>query len=1143
MSSRLRLSVFLILLLCVAVPAFCQDTAVLTGTVTDPAGAVVSGATVVAINTATNFETEAATNSEGLYRIPFLRPGIYRIRITASGFKTFVRDNVELRVGATLPIDGTMELGALAESVSISAAAPLLETETSTTGTIVTGNFFERMPLYQRHSRAVLYLTPGVNAGGLAYAGSLGGFSINGGSTSNIGYFEDGMYGVQPSGTNTTDTILSTIEEAKVITTVLPAEYGHSAGGAIVIVKKSGTNQLHGGGGLLFREGPMQHRRFMQRARFEQTGNSLHFYQPDYNIGGPVYIPKVYNGKNKTFFMFASQYLMERQGEQLSWSVPTAAELNGDFSYGGRAGVNQIFDPRTTRLENGVWMRDAFPGNIIPKSQWDPAATKFLGRTIWEKPNSTGTPTAFGYTDNLLLPRQKTVDWVNYSLRVDQQVAVKLRMFFNWSFNTRTSFTPNLDIVDLLFNSTQKTSTDAQTTTGIGGTYTISPSMISETRVTYYRFRNDTTWPGYGTNYGSLMGIPSIGVGSMPIINGTLTNGSTGQNIPTTITNPSYNVEETFDYKEDISKLTGKHAFKFGYDLMRLRRNNPTIDNNAGTFNLSSTGGLNPNGSAVPNTGGNFLTQLMTGAVSSYTITTNLLSNLPRNWIHAAYFQDDWKVSRSLTLNLGVRWQVQSAENNKYGQVSSFDPNAPDNLVPGGKGLITHPASLHGKDWNNFQPRVGLAWSFKNVWVIRSGFAVSTVDERLPTAPTEEYGSITGRIDTPNGDYRPQFVLSQGPPASLLAFPTVRPDGTIPFAGTNYSGRSATWVDVNRKSPYTMNWNVSVQHTLATNYLVELSYTGNSSVNGFENRELNSVSYDWANNLRLTNPSLFSSFQSNTQPFRPYPNYGSITFRTNGARSNYHAGTIKLEKRFSHGLSFLTFYTYSKGIDSSSSNMLLSRNLDRAESSNNRTHQYTGSMNYDLPIGKGRKWLNRGGVLNAVFGGYDFVYLYRIQSGDALTFGFGGSPYQYMPGVVAFRGGRPNSTGQRAGLRDNWTDIGGDRFVQANQNGLIESMNYFTYPAAFTFGNVGRNTFDRQRFIDCEFSASKEWNIKERATATFRFDFQNPFKWYNLSAPNTTVNFTSPQTFGKVSTDTSQEGTTANAGGQPLMNITLSFRF
>lgn len=201
-------------------------------------------------------------------------------------------------------------------------------------------------------------------------------------------------------------------------------------------------------------------------------------------------------------------------------------------------------------------------------------------------------------------------------------------------------------------------------------------------------------------------------------------------------------------------------------------------------------------------------------------------------------------------------------------------------------------------------------------------------------------------------------------------------------------------------------------------------------------------------------------------------------------------------------------------------------------------------MNYEIPLGKGRPWLNRGGILNAIFGGYDMVFLYRIQSGDALTFTFAGSPYQYMPGAVAVRANnRPNSTGQRADLRDNWTDIGPARFQQATQNGMIDSMNYFTYPDAFTLGNVGRNTFDRQRFIDTQFSASKEWKIKERYTAQFRFDFQNPFKWYNLSAPNTVVNYQNSLAFGKVSTSTGDEGTTANAGGQGLMNITLYFRF
>jgi len=1133
MQASRRLGLWTALVLALVLPGMAQDTAVLSGAVTDPTGAVVVGARVSAVNIATNFESTTETNSEGLYRLPFLRPGTYRVTITATGFKRFVRENVELRVGATVPVDAPLEIGAVADVVEVTAAVPLLETETSSTGTLVKGDYFARMPLYQRHVRAVLYLTPGVNVSGLGYAGSLSGFQINGESSARIGFFEDGMYGVQPNGTNTTDTIMNTIDELKVFTTALPAEYGHSAGGAIVVVKKSGTNQLHGTAGTLFRRTPMQHRRFMQRARFEQTGNSLRFYQPDANLSGPVYIPKIYDGRNRTFFMAAGQFLMERQGEQITWSVPTPAELNGDFSYGGRAGVNAIYDPRTTVVNNGVWSRQPYAGNQIPKSMWDPVASKFLGRKIWNDPNVAGTPTATGDTGNLQLPRQKRVDWRNFSLRVDHQFTTRMKMFYNWSWNTRTSFTPELNVVDRLFNASQRTSKDSQTTTGLGATYTLSPTLISETRLNYYRFFNRATWPGYGTDFGALLGIPNIGAGSMPQITG----------IPF-VANPSINVQESINFKEDVSKLYGKHAFKMGYDLMRFRQNSYSIDNAAGVFTLTTTNGLNANGTAIPNTGGNELTRLMTGAVSTYTRTVNLLSNLPRNWIHSLYFQDDWKVTPALTLNLGVRWQVQSVMNNKYNQVSSFDPNAADNVVAGRTGLITHPTTLHNKDWNNFQPRVGLAWKVSRNVVLRAGYGLSTVDERIPAPPTEEYGSITGRIDTPSGDFRPQFLLNQGPLPSLINWPVRRADGTIPFAGTNFSSRTASWVDPNRKMPYTMNWNFGIQYNFVSNYLLEGTYTANRSRNGFETMEINTLSYDWANDLRLNNPSQFSAFQTNTQIWRPFPNFGSIGFRTNGSRSNYDAGTVKLEKRYSRGLSFLTFYTFAKSIDSSTGNRLIPRALDRARSGFDRRHQFTGSMNYEIPIGKGRKWLNRGGAWNAIFGGYDMVFLYRIATGDALTFTFAGSPFQYMPGVVAVRSNnRPNSTGQRARLRDNWQDIGGDRFVQANQNSLIESMSYFTYPAAFTIGNVGRNTFSRQRFIDHEFSATKQWNLFERATFEFRFDFQNPFKWYNLSAPNTVVNFTNPATFGKVSTDTSQEGTTANAGGQPLMNITLSIRF
>jgi hypothetical protein len=252
---------------------------------------------------------------------------------------------------------------------------------------------------------------------------------------------------------------------------------------------------------------------------------------------------------------------------------------------------------------------------------------------------------------------------------------------------------------------------------------------------------------------------------------------------------------------------------------------------------------------------------------------------------------------------------------------------------------------------------------------------------------------------------------------------------------------------------------------------------------------------------------------------------------------------VKLEKRFSHGLAFQTFYVYSKSIESSTTNQLIPRSLDRARSNFSQTHSYTGSMNYEIPFGKGRKWLNQGGVWNAIFGNYNMVFLYRIASGMPLTFQMSGSSYNSCPlptsltaaGVRTARAERPPA--------DGWADSATTAGTGPSHNKLIESMDYFTYPAAYTTGNVGRNTMDRQRFIEHQLSASKEWRVKERYTFQFRYDFQNPFKWYNLSSPNTTVNFQNRDTFGTVTPSAESEQDFASAGGQPAMTITVALRF
>jgi hypothetical protein len=1064
---------------------------------------------------------------------------MYRVTISAPGFKKFVRESVDLRSGTVLAVNASLEIGATADTVEVTGATPLLETETSATGQLTEGDYFSRLPFYQRSSHTALLIVPGVTVSSGAFAMNMGGFTINGESDSRLGYFEDGMYGSGPG--MTTDTIQNTIAEVKVLTTTLPAEYGHSAGGNISVVKKTGTNQVHGLVSDYGRYGGMSHRKYFDQYRLDQPrpelglakGDLILVQNPDANLSGPVYLPKIYDGRNKTFFMFAVQRYIEKQGKQQMYTVPTVAAKNGDFSFPETPAtikVNPIYDPRSTALTNGVWSRQPFSLNLIPKSQWDPVATKFMSLNPWTAPNIAGSPSTTGPSSNYYNSYQKRVFWENYSVRLDHQLTSSFKGFATWTYNSRTERSPRPELANSIFDDSLNKSMYYQNTAGMGGTWVISPTLISETRASYYRYENNVASIAYGQDWGKFFGIPNIGAKSWP----------TG--MPLSIGNGSENVQETFTVKEDVSKLMGKHAFKAGYELMRRRTNSYGITNDAGSFGFAGTNGLSANGSSITNTGGFSLAAFMVGAISSYSVSTNLLSTLPRAWSHSFYLQDDWKVLPTLTANLGVRYMLESTPNNKYGQQSNFDPLAPDNTAIGSFGVVTHPTgSMYNRDWNNFQPRVGLAWHPLTKLVIRTGFALNTVDNGAQSPPTTEYGSVSATWSQASGNYFPLGQISQGPDWSKFSWAVPRADGSIPFSGTNYSSRNVTWVNPNRVNPYTMNWTFSIQYALGANYLLEASYTGDRGRKGTENWTMNAVSYDWARNLLQTDPTTFSKMEGNSQAYKPWTNFGSVTFQGQGASSNYNAGTIKLEKRYSYGLSFLAFYTYAKNMTASTSSPFQSRAMDQGRSGSDRTHSFNGSMNYELPVGKGRHFLNRGGVWNLLLGGYDMVWTYAVGSGMPLTFGYSGSPYKYMPGNVVTRGGRPDSLGQSAHLREGWQDLGGDRWTAANQNKMIESMNYFAYPAAYTQGNVGRATMDSYRFIAANASLAKEIKVKERLTIQLRYDFQNPFKWYTWDSPNTTVNFTSPTSFGTVLTEGA--GCAACLGGMPIQNLTLAVKW
>lgn len=1134
-----------VLLMAFAAAMWAQiGTSTLTGRVTDSTGAVVPQVQVTVVQISTNFTQNTLTNEEGIYRVLSLQPGMYRITFEAQGFKKAIRENVELRTGDTLAVDMSMQVGSVSESIEVSGGVALLETETSATGSVVSGDVLYDMPLYQRFINSTMNIVPGMTTGGYAYGGSLGAYHLAGQRAGAIGIFEDGVNGNdQGAGTETTKPIQNSIAEVKVLTTVPPAEYGHSAGGVISAVKKTGTNEYHGMGSFYGRTRRMQHRLFFDRLRTSQptpgrpNGLPTFFMMPDANLGGPLSIPKLYNGKNRTFFFFGFQRLHEKKVAQVDAAVPSLEMRRGDFS---AAGLNRIFDPATTRQVNGIWMRDIFPGNVIPQSRIDPVARKVLEFDPWRQPNRAGGMTSTGATGNYLADEFARVFLDDYNLRLDHQFSAAFKIYYSWTDNRYSGFQrpwniredrPDFDHLRGNFSPSRNQ------LMSFGKTYILSPAVVNDARVGYTRRRSELQVTNYGKNWAQQLGIPNVNADLMPAFGSAGDNGITPSSIyGLSGATPNRNVNETVSFRDDLSYIRGKHAFKMGYELLRFRLNSAVIANPVRFDFSGSTTGLEPSGIATGNTGSPFA-GFLTGYVTSATFTTELTSWLPRSSIHSFYIQDDWKVSPTLTVNAGLRYSNESPFNTKYGLMSQFDPNGRDALT-GRTGAIIHPASgLNRRDNNNFNPRLGVAWHPLEKWVFRGGFGFYTVDVKFP-AGREMYDEYQGiaQQQSPPGNPTPIYQISRGtaPPALNIV------NGVAPFAGANFGGRNIAYWDPNLRNPYVMNWNASVQHEFTRDYLLEVSYQGSGGVGLVERWELNTFPSDYFSGNRAQQIAVNAAAQN----FRPYPHIGNITMRSNFGHSTFHSGTVKMEKRMSRGLYFMTFYTFSKAINSADTDNagggvapIQNRNLEKARAGYDRNHRYIGTINWELPFGKGKKFQSGNRVANWLMSGMELSWIQTIESGNPLNFSFTNAPTNnYYPGFAGAR--RPNLVGTPVYDFGKWNNGGGDRFVEVNRPAVID-ISAFAPPAEFTPGNAGRNIITGPRLVWAQTSVQKNFMIRERVRAQIRWDMQNTLKTYNFTGPGTTVDFRNPQTFGKLRDDPR----TASLGGQPLMNLTLMVQF
>jgi Carboxypeptidase regulatory-like domain len=1091
-----------------AASAQTTGTATLVGTVTDPSGSAVPRVQVAVVNTDTSFRSETTTGPDGNYTIPYLSPGTYQLTMEAAGFKRYVREGLVIRTAETPRVDVVLAIGATTESITVSAGAPLLATETALAGQVLEGSTVVRIPVQQTAASRMLYYFPTVI--------SSQNYHIDGQRLRGIGFSIDGVSAKEP-GTATfgdNDEILQIspegIQEAKVTTNGFSAEYGHLAGGGINIVTKSGTNEYHGSLGDQYVWKSLAHRGYLDQFPFDNYSWYYDWFNGSFS--GPVFIPKLYHGKNRTFFLTTLRGFFQLGGVPASTvTVPTSAMLNGDFSFGG-AGF-PIYNPYTIRQNaSGTWTSDPFPNNQIPKNLFDPAVQKFLANNPFTPPNQPGIPTATGPQQNLIANTSKHIHRWSWDEKIDHQFTSNHKIVGRYSAMWEPTWINTTFAAQLAWRAIDLNSQNIPTATvssTVSDTYILSPTRFNEFRIGYNRRANSAIQPTYGQDWAGKLGIPNVSPDTFPFFN--IGYGLAG--LP-----QSRTVGEDLSLQDNFTQIKGLHTIKAGYEVVRTRLDMVQPSLPSGTYNFGGT-----QLPFTPNTGNSFA-DFLVGSVSSASFTAAFADYLPRWWQHALYLQDDWKIRRNLTLNIGVRWSYESPFRTKYGQQSQFDPTVVDPLT-GKMGAVTHPtAPLAKGDWNNFQPRVGLAWNFHPKWVFRSSFGIMTQDMYLTSLASQNFQEYVGtaNVQQAPGNPTPAFFLSKGPPS--ISYP-LQSNGTVPYVGSNYSARTADWYDPNMRAPYIMMWSGGFQYQFLPNWLAEVLYEGSAGVGLLENWNINQIPLNIS-----TNPTVLNQIYQAPQNYRPYPQFGTINLYSNFGHNTHHAGTVRVEKRYAVGLTVLETYTFEKTRDDCDADGTCTgvdyynRRLEKARAGYDITHHFLSTATYDFPFGRGRRFLNRGGVLNRIVGEWNGNWNMILESGPPTSVTFAGSPNRYLTQGVY----RPNAVAPGSGVTPDWT-MGPNRFPSSAQNPYL-NINAFAYPAAFTVGTLGRNTYEAPGMVWMQFSLFKSFTIRERFKFTLRADGNNfPYANWQLTAPNSAYNLSSALTFGRF---TAERGTYAGIGNQ-----------
>jgi len=1098
--------VFVLMLGCAALMMAQQGRGVVFGKITDPSGAAVTGVKISVKNTATNALFEAVTGASGEYTTPGIPVGNYQLNVDQSGFRPVVRAGIVLQVDERAQVDIQLIVGTVEQKIEITGEAPLVDTTSATVGNVVENKRIAELPLNGRNALALVFLEPNVKSqagatnSGFADRGlALSSVSINGGPSSVNNFLLDGGNNnqafVQDLNVNPT---VDAIEEFKVQSGVLSAEYGFTLGGVVNVVSKSGTNSIHGTAYEFVRNNA-----FDARNTFAPSVPVYRYNQYGGAMGGPLYIPKVYDGRNKTFLFFNIEQWQYRLGSSPITSVPSLAQRTGDFSHtlDATGKLIPIYDPATTLPNpNGSgFIRSVFPGNVIPSNRFDPASLKYLA--LVPLPNRT-PDNAFTQANNYIGSPSQHQNMEQYLTKVDHYFSAKDQVFFRYMYYNEFNDNGGNIYTDpvLAFRYDNLESRNAL----VGGTHTFSPSLFNEIRVdlsrSYFPFQNAS----YGTNAPSaLLGLPaSVPPYEIPLINGLPTGADQSVGIRS---------QTTWQFYDSVTWIRGAHNLKFGLDARLQRFNNYQVSTLSGNYSFAAS--LTGNPQAQSGTGSGYATFLL-GDVSGATVNTGL-GQAEAGHSYSLFVQDDWHAARSLTINLGLRYDYQTWPVERYNGISNFLPTAV-NPLNNLRGKIGYAGQDFGRSpydgsSNAFAPRVGFAYTLpgKSKTVVRGGYGIyyESIFSRDFAGNAAGFSSTSTSYAPAGGNANiPAFQFSQGLPS-----PPVQSLGSA-LGPSAFLGQGVNYAQPIEKTPMSQQWDFTVQRQLPANWMFEVGYAGNHA------DHLVAGSYDM-NQLPLQYLSLGNALQNSVpnpyagivpgalgnatitqlQALKPYPYYSSIgvSLPTLG-NSIYHAGFLSVQKRLSHGFVLLASYTKSKLISDSVSvpvnfgpvvqttttgyqNGLFNRRAERSIDPTNVAQRLVVSGVYELPIGTGKMFHPSNGAVNAIIGNWQVQSIMTIQAGLPII----------LTGANNNLATRPNSTGQSAKL-DNPT-----RSTWFNTAVFVNPPNY-------TYGNLGRVLPDvlGPKTVNIDLSLIKNVQVWERFKVQLRAESFNSMNHVNLGQPN-----------------------------------------